>query len=73
VVAYASLSLSKAERRYSVTHKELLVVVTFLRHFQPYLLGRQFSKDRSWLLTLVEKLQGARGSVGLVVRAIKGV
>ena len=42
VVSYVSRALNKAERRYSVTHKELLSVVTFLCHCWPYLLGRRF-------------------------------
>ena len=42
VMSYVSWALSKAERRYSVTRKELLAVVTFLRHFRPYLLERRF-------------------------------
>ena len=42
VVVYASRVLSKAERRYCVTRRELLAVVTFLQHFRPYLLGRHF-------------------------------
>ena len=42
VIAYASRVLSKAERRYCVTWRELLAVVTFAQHFRPYLFGRRF-------------------------------
>jgi hypothetical protein len=43
VIAFASRSLSKAERRYCVTRRELLAVVVFTQHFRPYLLGREFT------------------------------
>ncbi|CAC5385151.1 unnamed protein product [Mytilus coruscus] len=55
VIAYASRSMSKSERRYCVTRKELLAVVYFMKYFKPYLYGRKFTirTDHSslrWLL-----------------------
>ena len=41
-IAYASRSLTKCERKYCVTRKELLAIVNFTQHFRHYLLGRKF-------------------------------
>ena len=43
VVGYASRVLSKQERNYCVTHKELLAVVTFLQHFKQCLIRSPFT------------------------------
>ena len=42
VVAYASRVLTKSERRYCVTRRELLAVMFALQQFRPYLLGILF-------------------------------
>jgi len=42
VIAYASRALTKQERKYAATKKELLSMVTFIRHFKHYLLGKEF-------------------------------
>ena len=59
VVAYGSRVLSKAERNYCATRKELLAVVTFIIYFRPYLLGHRFQlrTDHSslqWLYRMKE-------------------
>jgi len=43
VIAYASRSLSNAERNYDTTKRELLVVIFGLRTVRQYLLGRKFT------------------------------
>jgi len=43
VIAYASRSLSNAERNYDTTKRELLSVTFGLRTFRQYLLGRKFT------------------------------
>ena len=42
VIGYFSRTLTKAERRYCVTRKELLAVVAATKHFHHYLYGRKF-------------------------------
>ena len=42
VIAYGSRILTKPERRYCITRKELLAVVHFVRTYRHYLIGRPF-------------------------------
>ena len=42
VIAYAAKALSKPQRNYSTTRKELLALIWGMEHFEPYLSGREF-------------------------------
>ena len=58
-VFYASKSLTKVQRRYCVTRRELLAVVTFVLQFKHFLLGRKFiiRTDHSslrWIMSFKE-------------------
>ncbi|GFU37554.1 retrovirus-related Pol polyprotein from transposon 412 [Trichonephila clavipes] len=55
VIAYFSKCLSKPERNYCVTRKELLTIIKAVEHFHPYLYGRRFllrtdHASLTWLL-----------------------
>lgn len=59
VVAYYSRTFNKAEKRYCVTRRELLAVVSAIRHFKYYLGGLHFTvrTDHSalqWLMSFKE-------------------
>ena len=40
LIAYGSRTLTKAERKYYITRKELLAVVHFRKYFKHYLFGK---------------------------------
>ena len=59
VIAYGSRTLSKTERNYCVTDRELLAVRFFLEYYRQYLLGRKFlvrsdHQALRWLFSLRE-------------------
>ncbi|KAL0147701.1 hypothetical protein M9458_056979 [Cirrhinus mrigala] len=59
VVAYYSKVLSKAEKRYCVTRRELLAAISAIRHFKYYLCGWHFTirsdhASLQWLMTFKE-------------------
>jgi hypothetical protein len=62
VIAYYSKTLSKAERNYCITRRELLATVKTLEHFHTYLYGQEFHlrTDHSaltWLMSF-KNLEG---------------
>ena len=64
VIAYASRALTKSERQYSVTKRELLATVWAVQHFRSFLVGRRFvlRTDHAALQWLFE-MQDAEGQM----------
>lgn len=57
VIAYSSRTLSKSERNYCTTRKELLALVFFIKQFRHYLYGKKFlartdHKALKWLFSI---------------------
>ena len=42
VIAYVSRTMNPAQQQYCTTKRELLAVITFMKHFKHYLLGQEF-------------------------------
>ena len=64
LVAYASRTLSKPERNYCITKKELLAVVVFLEQFRPYLLGTPFKRSTDHgAVTWIQKFKEPQGQI----------
>ena len=64
VIAYGSRVLSKAERNYCVTRKELLAIVTFLQHFRQYLLSQPFTiRTDHGALTWLQEFRNPEGQL----------
>ena len=59
VIGYASKTLSKSERNYCTTHRELLAVVNMTKHFKHYLWGSLISSTyRPQFNSMAVQLQG---------------
>ena len=64
VIAYAARALSKAERNYSTTRKELLALVWGSEHFETYLYSRRFlARTDHSALQWLKNFKNPRGQV----------
>ena len=68
VIAYVACALSKAERHYSTTWKDLLALVWGTEHFESYLYSKRFlaRNDHSWIV--LQWLKNFKNPMGQVAR-----
>ncbi|GFY19212.1 retrovirus-related Pol polyprotein from transposon 17.6 [Trichonephila clavipes] len=72
VSAYFSKCLSKPERNYCVTRKELLVIVKAVEHFHPYLYGRKFLLRTDHIsLTLLLNFKNSEGQIARWIQRLQ--
>ncbi len=73
VISYGSRTLSRPERNYCVTRRELLAVVEGVKHYKHYLTGRKFTirTDHGSLTWLVKKKE-PEGQVARWIEVLSG-
>jgi len=73
VIAYASRSISQAERNYAPTELECLAAVWGMEHFRPYLLHQQFEliTDHAALQWLFNKPDPPRKFMRWIIRIME--
>ena len=73
VIAYANRTLNKAERNYCVTRKELLAVVTFMKHFRQYLVGDNFTvRTDHGALAWLQNFRSPEGQMARWLETLQG-
>ena len=72
VISYASRLLTKPERNYCITRKELLAVITFLNHFRQYLIGAHFViRTDHGALTWLQNFRSPEGQLARWLEKLK--
>ena len=73
VIAYANRTLNKAERNYCVTRRELLAVVTFMKHFRQYLVGHKFTvRTDHGALAWLQNFRSPEGQMATWLETLQG-
>ena len=71
VIAYGSKVLSKEEKNYCVTRRELLAVVYFIKHYRHYLVGKKFLlRTDHGALTWLFKFKEPEGQVARWIESL---
>ena len=74
VIAYGSRLLSKAERRYCVTRRELLAVVVFINLYRPYLVCQKFTlRTDHGSLTWLRNFREPEGQLARWLEQLEGL
>ena len=76
VIAYVACALSKTERNYTTTWKDLLALVWGTEHFETYLYGKRFlaRNDHSWIaLQWLKNFKNPRGQVAHCLERLSDV
>lgn len=71
-VAYASKAMNRGQKNYEATKREMLALVTFIKEFRPYLLGKKFKvRTDHQALAWLRSFRDPQGIVARWVQALE--